>query len=251
MSNENIASIIGKVQKLLSLASNNTNENECKTARELADKLIQQYRLSMADIESKGGESESFLSRKVCEGGKRRQWVEVLLHALCQTYGGAFFFTSQRSGGCGGRGGGIGGIGKQSYTVIAQESDLSVIEYMLSYLCAEVDRLARWNTGGQGIAASNGFRSGCAAGISSQFSELRASMRVSAEAAGQSTALVLLDNSQELASAHMNAENNLTKGACLTGGTDYDSMRHGYSEGRKVNINRKGIESGNNNRQLG
>src|SRR5258708_26817647 len=102
MSNENIASIIGKVQKLLSLASNNTNENECKTARELADKLIQQYRLSMADIESNGGESESFLSRKLCEGGKRRQWVEVLLHALFQTYGEAFFLPSPRSGGaCG------------------------------------------------------------------------------------------------------------------------------------------------------
>src|SRR5258708_40277487 len=126
MSNENIASIIGKVQKLLSLASNNTNENECKTARELADKLIQQYRLSMADIESKGGESESFLSRKVCEGGKRRQWVEVLLHALCQTYGGAFFFTSQRSGGCGGRGGGVGGVRKKNFNPFSQKKGIFV-----------------------------------------------------------------------------------------------------------------------------
>ena len=233
---DNIASVIAKVQKLLSLAGNNTNENECKAARAAADRIISEHRLTMADIEVKGGESEPFVSKRVSQGGRRLGWKETILHALCKTYGGAFFFTSYRTGGCGGRGGGEGGKGVQYYTVVAQESDAAIIEYMLSYLSGEVDRLARWHCGGNGIAASNGFRAGCAAGIASQFADLRAATRVAAEASGQSTALVLLDKRAELAKERMNAEHELKTGAAIGSTSDRNARNLGYSEGRKVQI---------------
>jgi hypothetical protein len=237
---ETISNVISKVQKLLALAGNNTSENECQTARALADKLIQEHRLSMADLEAKGAETEPFAHKNIAEGGKRLAWQEVILHALCIHYGGAFHFNSYRVGGCGGKGGGKGGKGHKSYTVFARASDLAVIEYMFDYLATQTDKLARWHTGGQGIAASNGFRMGCALGIRSQFQDMANALRVEQ---AQSVAIVLLDKRHEQASAKMNAEVSLKKGASIHGGQDNDARNKGYAEGRKVQIN-QGLTDG-------
>jgi hypothetical protein len=237
---ENISNVIAKVQKLLALAGNNTSEHECKVARAVADKLIQEHRLSMADIEAKGGETEPFAHKVIAKGGKRLAWQEVILSELCTHYGGAFHYNSFRVGGCGGRGGGKGGKGHKSYTVFAKQSDLAVIEYMFDYLTTQTDKLARWHTGGQGIAASNGFRMGCAAGIASQFRDMRAAL-VAEQAT--STAMVLLNQRHELSNAHMRSEVKLVKGASIQGGQDRDARNQGYAEGRKVSIN-QGLGSG-------
>jgi hypothetical protein len=245
---ENIADILQKVRKLLALAEGSTNENECASARAAADRLITSHRLTMADIEAKGGETEAFDSKTINRSGRRLQWQEVILNSLCLTYGGAFFYSSYRVGGCGGRGGGVGSCGKAAYTVVAKPSDIVVIEYFFSYLCAEVDRLARWHTGGQGIAASNGFRSGCSAGIAAQFSDMRAAMRAAAEVS-HSTALVVLDKRSELANAHMNALPGMHKGTGLRGGSDASARALGYAEGKKVSL-KKGLEGGTNTPKL-
>jgi hypothetical protein len=244
---DNIANVISKVQKLLALAGNNTSEHEVRSARAMADKLIQEHRLSMADLEAKGADTEPFSSRIVSEGGKRLSWKEVILHELCVHYGGSFIFTSYRTGGCGGRGGGEGGKGTQRYTVFARESDLAIIAYMFDYLCTQTDKLARWHTGGQGIAASNGFRSGCASGIASQFRDMRAALK--AEQA-QSTAMVLLDNRHKEADTYMRASvKGLVTGKSISGGRDYNARNQGYAEGRKVSIN-QGLNSGSASAKL-
>jgi hypothetical protein len=119
--------------------------------------------------------------------------------------------------------------------VFARESDLAVIAYFFDYLCIQTDKLARWHTGGQGIAASNGFRSGCASGIASQFRDLRAAMQVKQE---QSFAMVLLDNRHKEADTYMRASvKNLKTGRSISGGQDRSARIAGYEQGRKVSIN--------------
>lgn len=232
----NIQSVISRVQKLLALVSGSTNENECAAARAAADKLIQAHRLSQADLESKGESAEPYVRAVVHKGGRRLAWQEVLLSALCNHFGGCFYYTSGRVGGVAGQGRN-GSKGESSYTVVATESDAAVIEYMFNYLSGSVDRLARWHCGGKGIAVSIAWRLGCSQGIASQFRDLAAAAKTEAAATGQSAAMVLLTNRNELAREEMNKVPGMKKGTSVPGGRDISARIEGYAEGRKVSIN--------------
>src|SRR5271170_2836952 len=100
MADSNIQSVIAKVQKLLALTGGSNNENECKAARAAADRLIQEYRLTQAQLESQGSaQTEPFARKKIHEGGRRNAWQEVILAELCAHFGGCWYFTSRREGG--------------------------------------------------------------------------------------------------------------------------------------------------------
>lgn len=231
-----IQSIIAKVQKLLALSANNTNENEARAAAAMADRLLQEHRISQAQLEAAGSiQSEPFSRKNLHSGGRRVAWMEVVLAELCTHYGGAMYYNTFRSGGCGGRGGGEGGKGTTTYTVLARESDLAVIQYMFDYLTGQVDRLARWHTGGEGIRVSVAWRLGCAMGIASQFRDLRAAMKAAASSE-QSCAIVLLDKRQSEAKTELDKQVKLTTGKAVYGGTDSAARSAGYAEGRKVQI---------------
>lgn len=246
---ENIASIINKVQKLLALAGNNPSEAESAAATAAAERLISTHRLSQADLEVRGEtESESFERSVVYSGGRRLNWQETILGELCQHFGGYWFYETYREGGIYHTKGRKGSKGVLKYTCVAKLSDLEIIKYMFSYLCGEVDRLARWNCGGQGIAVSNGYRCGCASGIASQFRDMRTAERA---AQAQSSAMVLLDSRAAAAKeVAYNLFPNLKKGAAIAGGTDYNARSQGYADGKKVQI-RKGVGEGSNMRSIG
>jgi hypothetical protein len=234
-----IQSVIAKVQKLLRLSENNSNENECKAARAAADRLLQEYRLSMADLEAQGEvRAETFARKAVGVGGRRVAWKEIILSELCAHYGGCFYFSSGRSGGYSGIQGRPGSKGTCSYIVVAKESDLAIIEYMFSYLCEEVDRLGRIHCKGAGIKVAVSWRSGCALGIASQFMDMRAAMRASVETEARGCAMVLLDKRAAEAKAELTrVVPDLHTGTAITGGRDYGARSAGYTEGRKVSIN--------------
>lgn len=241
MADNNIQSVLEKVKKLVALASGSVNENECAAARSAADRLMSEYRISQADLEVKGDiQSEPFARKAIHSGGKRIAWAEVVLRELCNHFGGYFFFESRRSGGNYGQGR-EGSKGNQSYTVVARESDLLVIEYFYTYLCEEVDRLSRFHARGNGLAFALAFRMGVAQGISAQFRELRAAARVVAQANAQSCALVLLDKRASEAEAETRRiVPGLRTGKGITGGRDQYARARGFEEGKKVQI-RTGI----------
>jgi hypothetical protein len=231
-----IQSIIAKVQKLLALSENNPSENEASAARAMADRILQEHRITQAQLEAAGEvKSEPFCRKSLHQGGRRVAWKEVILCELCVHYGGAMYYNSHREGGCGGRGGGVGGKGVASYVVLARESDLAVIEYMFTHLTNETDRLARWHTGGEGIRTAVAWRMGCAMGIASQFRDLQVDMRAAASGE-QSCAIVLLDKRASDATAELERLVKLSKGKTVYGGTDSAAMSKGYAEGRKVQI---------------
>jgi len=237
MSDKNIQSVISKVQKLLSMVEGSANEHECAAARSAADRLIQEYRLSAADLETKGAPEEAYVRKSVHEGGKRMAWCEVLLAELCAHFGGYFYYSSYRSGGDGGQGR-DGSKGVQAYTVVAKESDLAVIEYFYDYLYKEVDRISKQRARGCGMKVALSYRMGMSIGIASQFREMRAATRASAQANSQSSAMVLLDDRAKLAETEAKKQvPSLCKGASISGGRDADARAAGYVEGRRVSIN--------------
>lgn len=238
---QDIKEVIAKVQKLLALADGNTNENECRSARAAADRILQEYRLTMADVEAQApANAEPFKRDTVSQGGRRLAWQETILSELCVHFGGAFYFNSYRSGGDGGRGGGKGGKGYQSYVVMAKESDFAIIHYMFTYLTRQVDRLCRWHCGGQGIKVATAWRLGCARGIASQFRDMRDALRAQQ---AQSAAMVLLDSRAAAAKVALDGVIKLKQGAMIGYISDAIAHNSGYAEGRKVEIN-QGLTTG-------
>lgn len=246
MNETDIQSVISKVQKLLALSKNNTSEAEMKAAASAADRIMQAYRLTQAQVEAQvPSQAEPIVRKVVKEGGRRTSWRETLLYALTTSYGSAWYLSSYRSGGEGGRGGGKGAKGTQSYTVVGKQSDVEIVLYMFSYLEGEIERLCRWYAGGKGVKYAAAWLCGCATGVSAQFSEQRASARTCAQAEGVSAALVLLDKRQAESKEHMSkyVGTKLAKG--ISGGTDYNARAAGYGVGKTVSI-RQGMTAGAN-----
>ena len=231
---ENISSVISKVQKLLRLSENNPSEEEGAAARAAADRIIQEHRLSIADLQAQDEtKAEPFARKEVHEGGRRLAWAETILHALCNHYGGCFYLSTGRSGGFRSAGA-PGSKGCTTYTVLARESDLSIIEYMYNYLFKEVDRLCKCHCKGAGIKVATAWRNGCANGIASQFRDLKKALHKE----NTSAALVVLDRRSAEANEELNRQvGGLKTAKGVSGGNDWDARSRGYQEGRKVQIN--------------
>lgn len=231
-------SVISKVKKLLALVENNTNENEIIAARSAADKLIQEYRISQAQLEaSKEIHSEPFVRNEVLKGGRRLAWHETIINALCTHYGGAFYFSSRRIGGEHSAGA-PDSKGACSYTVIARESDFAIIDYMLVYLVKETQNRAK--EAKLGRAEMHAWRIGCANGIANQFARMRAEARVAAIETSTSQAMVILNNRAKESQDEMNKGVKLKTGAAVGNFKNYSAYLNGHKEGGKIEI-RNGI----------
>ena len=225
--NKSLHDIIIRIQKLQALAKNNANLNEMKAATSAAEKLISLHRITQAQLEAEHIlPTESFKTEVVLVQGRRTAWIERLLQHLCTHFGGSFFLHSQRNEDnkcvC-------------IYTVVARESDWTIIHYFINYLWYEVDKLAKMNCRGMGIAESNSFRMGCSDGIGSLIADLRAETR---KQAVNSTAMVLLDKRAEEARAHMYSTNSIRNVSSVAGGTKAEARARGYEKGRTVSINK-------------
>lgn len=241
---EVLAKAIAKVQALRALASNNANENEQARATEAADRIMQEYRISQAELEAAGSvASEPFVKVVVSEGGRRTAWRETLLHSICDHYGACFYLSSYRSGGDYGVQGRRGSKGVQAYTVVGRKSDTDIIQYMFTWLEAEIMRLCRFATGGKGVKAAGGYLVGCAAGVASQFYDMRQKARVAAQAS-TSAAMVLLDKRGSESRAHMEKEIGTKKASVVRGVQGTQSQWEGYNDGKKIQL-KDGLPQGN------
>lgn len=229
-----LSAVIAKIIKLRALASNNSSQNEVKAATAAADRMMQEYRISQAEIEATDASTaEPFVSLKVSEGGRRTAWRETLLFALTEHYGCCFYFTSYRSR--------FTGKGVQSYTVVGRKSDTDIVQYMFSWLEKEIERLCRWHAGGCGVGFATSWLQGCAQGVRAQFSELREATR---QAAAQSSAMVLLDSRCGESKAEMTRILGKTKeGTRIGGSSNARAKAHGFDVGKKIQI-KQGLGEG-------
>lgn len=228
-----LSSVIAKIVKLRALASNNSSENEVKAATSAADRLMQEYRISQAEIEATdSSQCEPFVQLCVSEGGRRTAWRETLLGALVEHYGCCFYYSSYRSR--------IMGKGVQSYTVIGRKSDTDIVQYMFSWLESEISRLCRWHSGGKGVGYAASWLVGCAQGVRRQFADLREAQRA---AATQSSAMVLLDSRCGESRTEMTKLIGCKAGTRINGGCNDRAKLDGFGVGKEIQI-KQGLSGG-------
>ena len=183
-----ISPIIEKVQRLLAL-SKSANIHEASAAANAANKLIDTYRLSEADIEcmSDAGEPIEEDSEYIYESGKITPWKTTLVHHLVKHYGCVHWNDTSYA------------TGRQvsRYRLVGRRSDIGIAKYMFAYLTAECQRLAAIEAKGKGRVFVGSYCKGFVDGIATQL----AASRKDAQQTASSNAIVKINAREEEAKA--------------------------------------------------
>lgn len=177
--NQNLQTVIAKIQKLLAL-SQSANPNEAATAAAIANKLIDQYRLSSDDFQSSDNADSDPLvddDSYIYESGRITRWRSHLVMMLSKHYGCACFndITHKPEG-----------RKVSRYKLVGRKSDIEVTRYMFTWLSAECERLTLSEARGKGHTFSHSYSLGFVMGIADQL----AISRKEAESTASSTAII-------------------------------------------------------------
>jgi hypothetical protein len=177
-----IDKVIERVKKLLALAGNNTSSAEATTAAALANKLIEEHRLSIADLENKEGsfiepivEDEGY----IYQSGRITQWRASLVRILTHQYGCVHWNDCTWES----------GRQVSRYRLIGKKSDIELVNFMYSWLSTECTRLSTAEAKGRGRVFVASYCEGFVDGINIQFK----ASRIQAQATATSAAIVKID----------------------------------------------------------
>jgi hypothetical protein len=220
----NIDSIIEKVQKLLAL-SKSDNANEAAVAAAMANKLLDQYRLSMADLETKENvEGIEEDPDTIYESGKVTRWKSRLVSILTAHYGVTYWNDCHWK------------TGRQfsRYRLVGRKSDITIVRYMFAWLSAECHRQATYHGTGKGRVFIACYCDGFINGVAEQ---LRLS-RVEVKKTATDSAMIKLDARQEeakhwLKTFHPNLRT--TQNYSLHQ-VNHDAKSMGHSAGRSIHL---------------
>jgi hypothetical protein len=179
-------SIISKINKLRSLATS-SNINEANAATAAANKLIDSYRLSEADL-TEETDGLTFDETYIYETGKVTAWKNHLIHILAKHYGLAVLNDAHRPG----------GRQVSRFKLIGRKSDIEIGRYMFAWLTSECTRLAEPMKGSGRVAIAS-YCLGFVYGVGEQLEASR--KQVVAE--NHSTGLVKLEARQAEAKKFM------------------------------------------------
>ena len=227
-----IENVIAKVQKLLAL-SKSSNANEAAAAANAANKLIDQYRLSVADLSEDSAEIDPMMedSGVVYETGRIVPWKQSLVVTLSQHYGCATFISL------------VYPTGRKvsRFKLVGRKSDIAIVNYMFAYLASECARLCEKEAHGRGKVFANSYCVGFVAGIRQQLSE----SRKEAEKEATGTAIVAINNRHKEASEFMNKLHKL-KNAKGSNSSQIDSNAYmaGLRQGKATHLG-AALNSGN------
>ena len=178
MSNE---AIIERVQKLLAL-SKSSNANEAAAAAAAANRLIDKFRLSEADLETNSEEALEPIEEDmdyIYQSGKVTPWKKKLVHVLSEHYGCSYWNDCTWD------------TGRKftRYRLVGLRSDIGITSYMYNCLSLECQRLAEMEARGKGRVFAGSYCIGFVDGVAAQ---LKAS-RAEAKKEATSTAIVRID----------------------------------------------------------
>lgn len=219
------ADVIAKIKKLRALATSD-NEHEAAAAAAAAERLLQEHRLSEAELEGDSGPKEQAeLSEDPLDvfGRKAQVWKGVLVFGLGKLHGCYVFQDRVRRRGA--------TEIHLVYRIVGRPSDVATVRYLYAWLTSEIERLAHQHGKGKGRTWFNSYRRGAVAGV---LEAMRgASKAVRAEASA--TALVRLDERMtETESAAR--ELGLRVGGARTASVrvDHDAFDRGQRDGRSI-----------------
>lgn len=157
----NLSDVIEKVKKLLAL-SKSSNANEAATAASVANRLIDEFRLSEADVAGNHSESDPMVrdDQYVYETGRVIPWKSRLVVTLASHYGCAVFNdthynnTKRRK--------------VSRYKLLGRKSDIQIVQYMFAWLSSECSRISDLEAKGMGKVFVFSYCNGFVAGIGEQ-----------------------------------------------------------------------------------
>ena len=192
-----IDKVIERVKKLLALAGNNNSAAEAAVAAAMANKLLDEYRLSTADLESQDEAISEPIEddvEPIYQSGKVTLWKCLLIRVLCAHYGCSSWNDCDRSG-----------RKISRYRLVGRRSDIGIVRYMYAYLLSECTRLSQAEAKGMGRVFISSYCEGFVSGVKEQ---LKAS-RVEVQKQATSSAIVKIDARAEEARAVMYKNHNL------------------------------------------
>lgn len=178
--NEKIEKVIAKIRHLRELAARAGTQAEAEAAAAMADRILQEYRLSEADLADKEAPKEkvekSGQNLKEFAGSVNKAHTSLACvlaeHYDCYTY-----THYSRNG--------------NYMPIYGRESDIAIVRYMYAWLVIEMERLALKE---KGKAGRHAFRLGMVSGIENA---LRLAKAATIKPEQQSSALVLVSYGEE------------------------------------------------------
>src|SRR5580692_6669241 len=160
-----LQSVIDKIQKLRSLATS-MNINEANAAANVANKLIEEYRLSEADIAANNPALDHIEedTNHIYTSGKITRWKSSLVRVLAEHYGVTHWNNATW----------VTGRQVSRYRLIGRKSDMQIVNYMFAWLTLECERLSGMYAKGNGRVFVASWCEGFVAGIAEQLELSRA-----------------------------------------------------------------------------
>lgn len=219
------STIIEKVQKLLAL-SKSSNMHEAMAAAAAANKLIDQYRLSTADLESEAHIEEPIEEDQgyIYESGKVTAWKYSLMMNLVKHYGLHLWNDCSWA------------TGRQvsRYRLIGRKSDITIAKYMFAWLTSEATRLSTLEGKGRGRVYIASYCQGFIHGVSEQLKLSRGE----AEKGASSNAIVHINARSAEAEAFLKTlrPNLVKKSAPSHSMIHGGAFRQGEEKGRNIHL---------------
>jgi hypothetical protein len=217
MTTEERESLLRKIRACYARAdeSRNDNENERAIALRMANKLVEQFAVTAAELDS---DELGPMGRNDVPVGMTI-WKQTLYHVLGPLYGCEVLWNKR---------GTMYIIGRQSYR--------NVVEDMAGYVITSVEREAKAQARGDKTYL-NGFRKWAVEGVRANVNDILAERAKGLKTAGTGTSMVLVDhfkNQLEDSTTYMNANHSVKMGKARPmprGGME------GYEAGRGIGLN--------------
>jgi hypothetical protein len=218
-----IEEVISKVKKLYALAEANTSENESAVAVAAAEKLLQQFRLSRAEIDvhsDAASESPTEDAEPVeIYASRVPVWQQVLVGTLAGHYGCVIYQARSSK--------------ETAIRVVGCPSDVRLFRLQYSRVKAQIDRLTLKNGLGKGRSFCDSYRKGLVVVVHERLVAMRAEVRQAAT----STALVRLDERESLAAqALKDAHTNIRTSRPTPMRVYDDAYQAGRSDGQTIGL---------------
>ena len=231
-------SILSKLQGLLSKTVDaGCSVQEEATAAAIAQKLLTQYKLTVADLGGLDNGEKINDDTSLYIGNRKVTWKAYLAGTICDVNGCKLYFHWSYAGWSGQR-----AKRQVSFRVIGRNSDIEVVAYFFNYLTNKVEQLCKQamrRGDGVGKRWSNSFKLGAAEVLCTRLREAAAEARE----ISTSTAIVKVDTRD--AEVQKWAEENLKlrSSTRTISVIDPDAFATGVAAGRSINLV-KGVGGG-------
>ena len=226
--------VLEKVRRLLALSQSN-NEHEAAVAAAKAEQLLQEHRLTEAELEiTNDAQERAALEADPLDvlGRNGTVWKGVLVYGISKLHGCYCYIDRDRNF-------------RQRYRLIGRPSDVNSVRYLYAWLTTEIERLTQKHAG-KGRTWMNSYRRGAVSGILDAMREANRVSRVQATGA----ALVKIDSRQIESEALAHTLNPNLRGRSSTKSRiNADAYSRGQRDGRAIHTG--GQLAGRSTRLLG